>query len=198
MLKGFINKNKLIFIGTLFSLTGLTIFCLKIINSYSDEFKKYNALNRFYYSYEYSTDKSVKDEEINYIASIEIPKINLKSGLVDKNSKYNDVNSNIQILKDSQMPEEENGNLILAAHSGDSPVAYFKNINKLVNGDSVYIIYNCNKYEYRVNNSYTVKKMGKLSIIRDKNKKTLTLITCIGDDKQLVIILELYNSVLIE
>lgn len=35
----------------------------------------------------------------NYIAILEIPSINLKRGLVDPNSKYNNVNYNIQIYR---------------------------------------------------------------------------------------------------
>ena len=55
----------------------------------------------------------------DYIAVLKIPKINLERGLVDRNSYSNNVNYNIQILSNSSMPDEKNGNVILAAHSGN-------------------------------------------------------------------------------
>lgn len=72
---------------------------------------------------------------------IEIPKMNLKKGLYDINSKYNNVDYNIQIIKESDMPNKENGNLILAGHNGNSNISYFDNLNTLSNGDSVFIFY---------------------------------------------------------
>ena len=43
------------------------------------------------------------------------------------------------------------------------------------------------KYTYIVENKYEVEKTGMMDIKR-KNKNTLTLITCIGLNKQLVVI----------
>lgn len=136
-------------------------------------------------------------ESINdyfYIAYLKIPKINLIKGLVNKNSKFNNVDKNIQIIKESDMPDIVNGNLILAAHSGNSNISYFKDLNKLGVDDSIYIEYNNKQYGYKITDYYIVEKTGLVDIIRDENKTILTLITCVRNtNKQLVLICELYE-----
>lgn len=93
-------------------------------------------------------DDGVKEEKqstpINtekYIAVLEIPKINLKRGIYAKNSKLNNVNKNVYLLKESNMPNEEKGNYILAGHSGTAYFSYFKNLPKLDIGDVAYVYY---------------------------------------------------------
>lgn len=148
----------------------------------------------------------VKDEEdkktsssptYNYIAVLEIPSIKLKRGLVDYKSKYNNVKYNIQIIEHSQMPDIENSNLILAGHNGTSNVSFFNDLDKLKEDSLVYVYYNNIKYIYKINNNYEVKKDGKVEIIRNRNKTTITLITCKKDskDKQLVYIGYLVDKV---
>ena len=130
---------------------------------------------------------------INYLAFLEIPKINLNQGILPKTSYYNNVNYHVQILDISDLPDVINGNMVLAAHSGSSNIAYFKNLYKLTKDDKAYIIYNNKKYSYQVVNIYNQIKRGSLNIYRDLTKTTLTLITCTKNDKnsQTVYILEL-------
>ena len=130
---------------------------------------------------------------INYLAFLEIPKINLNQGILSKTSYYNNVNYHVQILDISDLPDVINGNVVLAAHSGSSNIAYFKNLYKLTKDDKAYIVYNNKKYNYKVVNIYNQVKKGSLNIYRDLNKTTLTLITCTKNDKnsQTVYILEL-------
>ena len=131
----------------------------------------------------------------NYIAVLKIPKINLEKGLVEKNSKYNNINYGVQILKESDSPDVINGNVILAAHSGTANISYFRNLDKLDLGDDAIIYYQGNTYNYKVVKKYDVDKTGKIIIKRDRNTSTLTLITCRHNtDKQIVIILELQNQ----
>ena len=66
----------------------------------------------------------VKDESI-YIGYLSIPDINLKKGFTTKESKYNTISKNIQILSASDYPDKENGNVIFAAHSGNSSVSRY-------------------------------------------------------------------------
>lgn len=125
--------------------------------------------------------------------TLEIPKIKLNK-LLFKDKKLNKVDKNIEILKESDMPNETNGNLILAAHSGNSPVSYFKDIHKLKKEDKLFIKYNQKQYEYKLKYTYNIEKTGTANIIRNSNKTTLTLITCIeGTNKQLIIISELHK-----
>lgn len=132
-------------------------------------------------------DEPIKEEEpsINYeyVAVLDIPDINLKRGLVDYNSKYNDVKYNIEIIEHSTMPDVEKGNLILASHNGSSSVSFFRNLSKIKRDSLIYIYYNGYKYVYKFNNSYEVEKTGKVDIVRDRTQTTITLITCKSNSK---------------
>ena len=129
----------------------------------------------------------------NYIGFIEIEKINLKQGFLPKDNFYNKVDYNIEILKLSDFPDVVNGNLILAAHSGNSGISYFRNLYKLDLGDIAKVYYQSKTYKYQIVNIYKEDKDGSVAIIRDPNKTTLTLITCSKNDKkhQTIYILEL-------
>lgn len=133
-----------------------------------------------------------------YIGYLEIPRISLKYGLVDKNSYYNNVNRNLQIIKSSDFPDKEGGNLIIAGHSGNSQVSYFKNLYKLEVGDIAKITYKNNIYTYKIVDIYKEKKDGTVTIKRDTLKTTLTLITCTYKDNyhQTIYIAELSDVLL--
>ena len=118
-----------------------------------------------------------------YVGNISIPKIDLKRGFVRKDSKYNNVNRNIYIVPESDYPDKEGGNFILASHSGTSSISYFRNLYKLTLGDKVDITYNNKNYTYIITNIYTDLKDGDVAIKRNKNKTTLTLITCTRGNK---------------
>jgi LPXTG-site transpeptidase (sortase) family protein len=132
----------------------------------------------------------------NYIGVLEIPKINIKRGFLNIKDKGNNVNKNLQVIKGSDMPNVKNGNLIIAAHSGNSYISYFKNLHKLSNDDVAYVYFNNIKYTYKVVGKYDAEKNGKVTIHRDNKKNTLTLITCSQTDKtkQIVYILELESE----
>lgn len=130
-------------------------------------------------------DKKIKND---YLAIIKIPKINLTRRLYEKGSYMNNVDRNIEILKDSDMPGTNNGNFILAAHNGFSSVSYFKNLDKLDIDDYVIVYYKSKKYQYKIAKKYDVLKTGKVEVKKDKGKEAITLITCKEKDKQLVVI----------
>lgn len=131
-----------------------------------------------------------------YVGYLNIPNINLRKGFTSKESKYNTVSKNIQILSASDYPDKENGNVIIAAHSGNSSVSYFNKLYLLNIGDYAYIEYNGVKYTYKIVNIYNIEKTGKAEITRNKNISTLTLITCTKDNKttQTIYISELINK----
>ncbi len=149
-------------------------------------------------SFQEETNNEYVDPYLSYyIGSIEIPKISLNRGFVSIDSKYNDVDRNIEIVKGSTYPDVEKGNFILAAHSGNSYIAYFHNLYKLVLGDKAYVNYQNKQYIYKIVNIYEQPKTGKISIYRDTSKTCLTLVTCTRNkkDKQTVYILELESVV---
>lgn len=145
---------------------------------------------------EHPKQEEKKTSNYNYIGVLEIPKINIKRGFLNIKDKGNNVNKNLQVIKGSDMPNVKNGNLIIAAHSGNSYISYFKNLYKLSNDDVAYVYFNNIKYTYKVAGKYDAEKNGKVTIHRDNKKNTLTLITCSQTDKtkQIVYILELESE----
>ena len=135
-------------------------------------------------------DKSIT---YNYIGTLEIPKISLKRGFLNLESPYNNVNRNVTLIENSTMPDVNNGNIILAAHSGNCWVCYFDKLYKLSIGDKASINYNGYKYNYELKNVYNVAKTGTVEVKRNPSKTVLTLITCThgSDTEQTVYIFEL-------
>ncbi len=197
------NKSWFILIGSFIFLIGIGLisydyFYTKRLNQADEE-----LLEEFYDNVEEETivpieepleeKEEVKEQvKVNYIAVLKIPKINLERGLVDPNSYLNNVNYNIEWVDGSSMPDEVNGNVIIAGHSGNARMSYFKKLDKLTIGDEATIIYKGITYNYKVVDIYDINKTGKAEIIKEKNTTTLTLITCRhGTNNQIVIIFKL-------
>ena len=137
------------------------------------------------------------EEEETFLMVLEIPKVNLWRGIYSKDSKWNSIEYNVTILEESNFPDDEYGNVILAAHNGPADIAYFNQLHQLEVGDMAYVYYNGIKYGYEVSDIYDVAKDGTVEISRNQNLNTLTLITCKKNtsDRQLVIILYLTETV---
>ena len=145
----------------------------------------------FYRIEEESSDRVTND----YIGYLTIPKINLTKGFLDSRSEENDVDKNIMVIEGSDYPDVEKGNFMIAGHSGNGWKAFFNELHKVEIEDVIYIDYKSKKYTYTVKNIYTQPKTGKLSVYRDYQKTTLTLITCTNNDitTQTIYIAELTN-----
>lgn len=127
-----------------------------------------------------------------YLGVLEIPRIGLKRGFYGTDSKYNNINYNVTVVGGSTMPDVVNGNLILMAHSGDAYISYFAYLYLLNVGNLAYVTYQGTTYKYQVVNIYNIPKNGTAVINRNKERTTLTLITCTkdSDTEQTVYILE--------
>lgn len=217
MLKRIKLKNStILLIGLILILLGVSIGFIEYFNQRKDDI--YSEMNILLYENE--IPENIESEEIveeeseiieeetsepekepekpvetkyNYIGMLEIPKINLKRGFLDINSKYNNVKYNITVIKGSTFPDERNNNLIMAAHSGVCSICFFNKLFNLSIGDKAYIDYKNVRYTYSLVNTYEVEKDGTVAIYRDYSKKVLTLITCTknSDTKQTVFIFEL-------
>lgn len=201
------NKNQLFFIiGLFFIACGIFAFIYYHFKYESISKSEEIKIEEFFIEEQIIENQTpttpVEEEEIskkvsyNYIAILEIPTINLKRGLVDPSSYYNNVDYNIQIINSSTFPDVENGNFILASHNGASYVSFFKNLYKLNINEKVYVFYNGFKYEYIIENIYDTPKDGYVEIYRNYDKTTITLITCKKNtkDKQVVYIGYLNNK----
>ena len=132
----------------------------------------------------------------SYIGYLEIPKIKFRRGFYNIDSGLNTVEANIEIIKGSEMPNVTNGNLIIAGHSGTGWKAFFKDLYKLEVGDEAIVTYAGVNYKYKITNIYKERNTGTVSIKRNYDKTTLTLITCTKDDSstQTIYIAELYMA----
>lgn len=113
----------------------------------------------------------------NIFGMIIINKINLKEELFPINSIENTIERHVSILKDSTYPEENNSLMIIAAHSGIGPIAYFQELDKLELNDEIILIIKNKKYIYKVKDIWEEKKNGYININKE-NKKQLILTTC--------------------
>ena len=192
------NKNNLLVISLIVIFLGISLIIYNLYNN--NNIKRIEKISIEYF---FNTNKNTqekqyniikKDKLIEYIAILEIPKINLKQGLVRPNSNLNNVNKNIQILTPFNRLDQLGTNLILAGHSGNSKVSFFRNINNLEIGNDIYIYYQNKKYHYKVLKKYEVEKTGKIHVKSNQNKTLLTLTTCSYNNKQLIILSEQINS----
>ncbi len=166
-------------ISLLFVGCGISYFCTSRYNSVKDLTSNELLIGKYF-------SNEVLEED--YEAILEIPKISFKRGLYKKDSLESDLDKNIMFLDVSDMPNEENSRVIIVGHSGAISNAYFKYLYKLKLNDKIYLFYNNIKYCYKVKDIYEVTKNGTLALESNKNEKTLTLVTCKGSNKQLVVV----------
>lgn len=206
-----VSKSQLIIVGSLLIVVGIGIVSGKYLYNYLQNQNEENLIDIFYEEQKEITndtkpEETVQEEQpkqeinqskkIDYIAVIKIPKIGLEKGLASKGSYYNNVNRNILILNESDMPDKDKGNVILAGHSGSGRTAFFKNLYKLQTDDEVSIFYGGSEYKYKVVNQYDIEKTGTANIVRNAEKSTLTLITCRNNtNKQIIYICELVEKI---
>lgn len=130
------------------------------------------------------TTQVVTDGKDNYIGYLSVPDANIKRGFVSLDSKYNSVKYNVMLIEGSTMPDVEKGNLILAAHRGNSSVSFFDKLLNVKIGSYAYVTYNNKVYKYELKNTYDEPKDGMLTIRRNADASCLTLITCNRNDKK--------------
>lgn len=205
------SKSQLIIVGSLLIILGTLIIGGKYLYNYLETKNEEQLIDTFFEEQKEITEDTTPEvpeekvetekpqptkTKIDYFAVIKIPKIGLEKGLANKGSYYNNVNRNILVVKESDMPDKDKGNVILAGHSGSGRTAYFKNLHKLERDDEVSIFYNGSEYKYKVVNQYDIEKTGTANIVRNAEKSTLTLITCRHNtNKQIIYICELVEKV---
>ncbi|MBQ6495167.1 MAG: sortase [Bacilli bacterium] len=122
----------------------------------------------------------------DYLFKLIIPKINIDKKIYNINSPKNNVEINIELLKESNI---NNKFIILASHSGNNNNAYFNKLVYLSINDLIYIYYNSTIYTYKINKIYYINKTGYMTIDNNKSDK-LILITCSKTNKTKQLIIE--------
>lgn len=190
--------NKILkLIGLIIILAGLIYFGLTINTQRKIVENQQQNLEMFFDNYNNQTEEIANNQNvsnnnvsmINYVAVIEIPKINLKTGILKSDWSFYTMNKAVSIYPSSKMPDEKNSNFILFAHNGNTVVSFFKNIHKLNKNDDIYIYYNNQKYHYLVTNKKEVSMSNSSPVLQNKSTKTITLITCKnGNDDYRVVV----------
>lgn len=196
-----LSRAQIIAVGTLFIMCGLLIFSSQyLLDKRNSLFEYINMQLYFNQINDVPDDPDVVEptpeptpepqpepelEVIteSYVAVLEIPEISLKKGIYALGSRYNTVSRNVSILSPSQYPDVQGGNFVLAAHSGNGYLSFFRNLYKLSAGSYAYIYYNNIKYSYKITYIYKQPKTGTINVYRPYNKTTLMLITCTKDDE---------------
>lgn len=124
--------------------------------------------------YSFIERETIKKEQPE--ATLEISKINLSQKIYAKTSSLNNVDKNVTILTEFCF-QEDSCLILLAAHSGSSEIAYFKNLDKLEIKDEATLIYHNYKYIYELQKIEIRDKNGHLNLRKEKGN-FLYLTTC--------------------
>ena len=201
------NKSRFLLIGSFLILIGICTYMYKYYNNYRYEKADEDRVLEFF---DKSDDTIVSSEEVkeevkeesttsnySYTGVLEIPSISFKRGFLKPDDINNNLNKNIEVLQNSDMPNVENGLLAIAGHSGTGRIAFFKKLHKLKVADPIYIYYENIKYKYEVVSIYEVEKNGIINVARIKEHFTLVLTTCSmsNPSKQLVVISKLIEKI---
>lgn len=158
------------------------LFCIFIYQSYTVKdyhlsVSKRNITDLYYQIQE-------KQKKTDFMAYLVIPKLNIAQPLYAFDDHRNDVEKEVMVLETSNF---SNGNIALAAHSGDGYNAYFNPLDQLDETISIYILYKEYIYTYYLIGSEEITKTGYVSI-KTYSYPTIKLITCKKNDskKQIV------------
>lgn len=197
------KSNKLFIISVINLVIGITLFTYNSVYDYYLNMLDKNKVDNYISNSKIKVnivsidnENTINNEEVNnYLGVISIPKINLEQGFYGIDNPMNDVDKNIELISNSNMPDVENGTLILAAHSGNDRVSYFNKLYKLNIDDEIEIIYNKSKYLYKLIDIYEVEKTGSITLHNINNITSLVLVTCsnFNDNLQVVYISRLVN-----
>ncbi len=188
-------------LGKILILVGLMFLAFYYVHNKSLETKNNDDMNNYMEktsvieeieestNLEHETSNNQNNSNIVYTAVLEIPKINLKRGVVNSTKNYKSINYAISVDSNSKYPNEK-GNFILYSHSGNSSIAFFKRLYKLEINDDIYVYYNGIKYHYSIINKYDIEKTGKAKVINLRDDKYITLITCNQNKKDYQIVIE--------
>lgn len=155
----------------------------------------YLILCNLIYNYYNNTQKIKMNNDIKisnvidneYLGYIYIPKINIKKNLFSIESNKNNIEYNVEILKETIFPDKDNSIVFLAAHSGSGNNAFFNDLKHLNNNDEIILSYKNTIYKYIVIDKKEVLKNGYITGNRQANDE-IVLTTCSDSkNKQLII-----------
>ena len=117
---------------------------------------------------------------------IYIPRINLRKLVYTMDSSLNNVDYNVEILKQSNL---DNNLFFLASHSGGGDASYFDSLIYLEKGDFIFISLKDKRLSFIVEEMFYIQKNGYFEVNYVSEGNSLFLITCSLKyiDKQLIV-----------
>ncbi len=182
-------RNKIIF-ALVLGFIGLLIiiieFSIDIVYDLKEDVKVNSFLENSYNNVLLRNEKTNNRTSKDYIGVLEIPSIKVKKGIYSLDSKFNSVANGIELLSPVVFPNKDKSIVILASHSGNSKVSYFKRLIELKESDIINFYYMNYKYKYEVVKCLKRDKNGYIAINDFKYDKVIVLTTCKDDelDKQ--------------
>lgn len=132
----------------------------------------------FFYEGE-SLDLTRYGFEDNMFGYIEIPKLKLSLGIFMGATEGNMTKGAVHLDKTSIPVGGESTNSVIAAHRGAGRYGdMFRNIQRLEEGDSVFIVNPWERLEYRVTEIFTIEPDDIDKILIQEGKDMLTLVSC--------------------
>lgn len=154
--------KKFKFCGLIICVLSSVILLINILNltyvSYTNKIK----INNFYSNY----------NSKNYFGLLKVPKIKLNNVIYPKDSKFNNINKNIFLVE-----HVSDSFIVLASHSGNSPISFFKNLNLLKINDTISFLLKDKSRTYEVFKIDMVNKIGRVKLQKYKYP-VIVLITC--------------------
>ena len=154
-------------------LLGLILIILPFIYYHRVVILYFNKINNYVKVHEYLNGK-----DNGLIGVLDIPKIKLKQGLYQIDSRNNNIKDNVLVLEKTDFPYL----VFLAAHSGNGINSYFHKLFDLKIGDSIYLHYNHYRYEFVVVEIYNTLKQSYLEVNINRG---IVLTTCSETDDNL-------------
>ena len=146
---------------------GLLLVCtFEEIDSFKEDFLNQESIQSYY---------DEENQEESYLGILEIPSIHLKQGFYSHESPLNQVSQNIQFI--SGCDPAQTCDFILASHSGDSSISYFKNLHLLKLHDKAILDYQHKIYSYQLVQILNEPKDGTISLEKVEFPR-LILTTC--------------------
>lgn len=106
---------------------------------------------------------------------ISIPKLEVRAGVI-KGTLKDDLKKGPGLYEISPLVNEEGGNVCIAGHR-TTYGAWFRNVDKLIAGDDIFIVFNGFKYLYKVEEVFIVMK-NDWSVTESTGYSALTLTAC--------------------
>ena len=165
----------------LISLLLLSIYLISCLFIYTKNCQKPTATSTSQNQYNPKDSFPIESNEI--IGTLTIEKIKLEKNLYNLNSPENNVDKNVTLLVDNE------NLIVIAAHSGTGPLAYFNDLDRLKINDEVDLTLHNNTYIFIVTKIENQTKDGTIELDKQA-EKSLVLTTCNKNDKtkQLVLI----------